>query len=252
MRLETAIREYLTFLRSPQYDYKRSASLDWITITKLFFFVFAVEMLVLIPMSSFMGLEEIPHIMESLMMEKSFWFIALMAIVIAPIAEEIIFRLHLRYHWLTFLYLIILLLVVLFFGLKYAALDMVSGLGEVQQQVLDNGFLRTVLLVTILTIVAMSYLLSKGFESQWMQRIFPFIFYMSAAVFALVHISNFELPEGRWYLTPLLVMPQFILACYLGYVRVRNNVIASIYVHALNNSIPMLLYAMASSLAPVG
>ncbi|NNK89380.1 MAG: CPBP family intramembrane metalloprotease, partial [Saprospiraceae bacterium] len=73
------------------------------------------------------------------------------------------------------------------------------------------------------------------------QRYFPWVFYYSVVIFAFLHVYNFELSSEQWFLGPLLVIPQFILALLLGYVRIRNNIWSSIYLHALNNFIPLSL-----------
>lgn len=65
-------------------------------------------------------------------------------------------------------------------------------------------------------------------------------FYGIAILFAGVHIFNFADVPFFWMI-PLLVLPQFGLALVLGFVRLRFGMWANIYVHMLNNLLPMVL-----------
>jgi len=58
MGIERAIKEFLSFLRYPTFDYKREDPLSFGMVTGLFFLVFLVEMLLFAPMSSLLGLED--------------------------------------------------------------------------------------------------------------------------------------------------------------------------------------------------
>ncbi len=242
MRLEDAIREFLSFLRHPRFNYQWREDLDWITITKLFLIVFVVEMLSLSLMSVLIGIDEIPHAMESLMKNQSVWVIAGLAIIIAPILEELLFRLHLRYKWLLVLFMISLLGVCSALVIWLITPDFIGKMSSNLTILIHNQFLLAVSLVTLMIVLFIIYMISEAIPTDGIYKIFPFLFYMTALVFALVHIGNFDISQVKWYLTPLLVLPQFILALYLGYVRMRKHIGASIYVHAFNNSIPFALY----------
>ncbi len=73
---------------------------------------------------------------------------------------------------------------------------------------------------------------------------FKYALYSSIVLFALVHLSNFELSGKVYYIAPLLVGPQLILGVLLGYVRVRLGLFWSIGLHASYNGVlvlPLLL-----------
>ena len=242
MRLEDAIRDFLSFLRRPRFNHQWKEELDWITITKLFLLVFVVEMLALSAMSALIGLDEIPHAMESLMKDQSIITIASLAIIVAPVLEELIFRLHLKYKWLLILFLIILFVVCIGFAIWLVIPEFFSKISQNFSILIHNPFLTAISLVAVLVTVAIVFMISEAVPIAGITAMYPFIFYLTALVFALVHIGNFDISNVRWYMTPFLVLPQFILALYLGYVRMRKHIGGSIYIHALNNSIPFSLY----------
>ena len=252
MGIPQAAGEFLSFLRYPIFDYKRDQPLSFGMVTLLFFVVFAVEMLLFAPMSLLLGLEDMPHAMQDVLENLASWKVFLVAVIIAPIAEEFIFRFHLRYESLLFLFL--LFMMVLFVALFSGSFTEINNIVQLNaSDSLQPVTIRSENLVNLwplfLTIFlalvfGLIYVVSEKFQSAadaFSTNQFPMIFYWTAAVFALVHVFNFELDSDRWYIAPLLVFPQFFLALYLGYLRVRNNIFYSIYVHALNNSIPMIL-----------
>jgi len=244
MRLEKAIRDFLSFLRRPKYYQQWEQELDWVTITKLFLLVFFIEMMTLTSISGVVGLEEIPHALESVMDNNSLWAIAGLAIIIAPFFEELLFRYHLKYKWLSILFLFVLVCGITWLLLKGFAPDIEQHLMESAALIMQNQFLLSVSVAAFMVIVIIVFMISQAVPLNFISQSFPFIFYSTALAFALVHIGNFNTSDVAWYMTPLLVLPQFILALYLGYIRMRKHIWSSIYVHSLNNSIPILLYAL--------
>ena len=256
MGIERAIKEFLSFLRYPTFDYKREDPLSFGMVTGLFFLVFLVEMLLFAPMSSLLGLEDMPHAMQGVLESYASWKVFVLAVILAPIAEEFIFRLHLRYKILNFIFFMILLVIVV--GLISGAFSALQEAVMYQsKEDMTNIFIHSdsakrlipmMFMIVLMPLLAITYLISNKFK-QWANNFsgkdFAIIFYLTAGLFAFVHAYNFELDPSRWYLVPLLVFPQLFLALYLGYVRVRNNIFYSIYIHALNNSIPMAILFLA-------
>lgn len=246
MRLEKAIKEYLIFLKHPTIDYKREAPLGPLVVIKLFFIVFALEMLLFLPISSALGLEDIPHAMESIMENMSTWQVIGLAVILAPLLEELIFRFHLRYSVLCLVFLT-------FVGLGYLGIifssiypELLTDIPTSTAALIENPLVIAIGFISVFLLSGIIYLISRRLNRKSLSAFYPFVFYLTASVFALVHISNFQLPPERWFIAPLLVIPQFILACYLGYVRVRNHIGYSIFIHAFNNAIPVLLFSLAT------
>jgi membrane protease YdiL (CAAX protease family) len=72
----------------------------------------------------------------------------------------------------------------------------------------------------------------------WFQRHFTWFFYGSALLFASVHLSNF-VGAGAGASAALLplVVPQFVLALILGYLRVNRGLLTGTAMHMLHNAL---------------
>lgn len=78
-------------------------------------------------------------------------------------------------------------------------------------------------------------------------EVFKIVYYLSAVLFASVHLSNFESGFPLW-LSPLLVLPQFFAGLVLGYTRVRLGLFWSITLHALHNGLLIIPLLIAKAL----
>jgi membrane protease YdiL (CAAX protease family) len=70
----------------------------------------------------------------------------------------------------------------------------------------------------------------------WFQRHFAWFFYGSALLFASVHLTNFAGAGASPALLPL-VLPQFVLALILGYLRVNRGLLTGAAMHMLHNAL---------------
>ncbi|MGB7409049.1 MAG: CPBP family glutamic-type intramembrane protease, partial [Pontixanthobacter sp.] len=85
---------------------------------------------------------------------------------------------------------------------------------------------------------------------RWFAREFPFIFWATAAVFALVHLINFE--QASLIVLLPLVLPQFVAGLMFGYVRVHYGLWAAMLLHALHNGTAIAVVSSAEVLAYTG
>ncbi|RBN51697.1 CPBP family intramembrane glutamic endopeptidase [Flavobacterium psychrolimnae] len=120
-----------------------------------------------------------------------------LTVVIGPLIEEFIFRLYLRYK--------------------------------------NNYALHFLISIVSLTGVRNEQKAETFFISLWKKR-YKFIFYFSAVIFGLIHISNYEFSYTILLLTPILVAPQIISGLIIGYLRVRNGFISGLLLHSLHNA----------------
>ena len=148
-------------------------------------------------------------------------------VMIAPILEELFFRLPLR----NFFKNIFFTLSILFYVLTKSCLGMPFSL------------------TIALGIVAIPYI--PGFMS-WLEvrvnntieRLFPFFFYLVALSFGFLHITNLEhLTTTQLFFSPVIVFYQILLGLYLGFLRVKFEwgIVYSIFVHSMFNAIPILI-----------
>ena len=138
------------------------------------------------------------HQMTKLMNQLPISILILLVVVIAPFFEELLFRLYLRFKY-NFLAQSILLL---------------SSVAGAQNKSKLEIFLKN--------------LWSKNFKT---------ILYLSAILFAYVHIFNYEYSTTILLLSPILIAPQFVIGLFLGYLRMKYNLVLGYFMHAIHNAI---------------
>lgn len=83
-----------------------------------------------------------------------------------------------------------------------------------------------------------------GWKMEWRRYYrwrFPWVYHLSALVFAGVHLSNFRLADSAYWMLPLLVLPQWSAGLVVGWMRVRRGIGAAILLHGMFNAGPVLL-----------
>ncbi|SDT25545.1 CAAX protease self-immunity [Mucilaginibacter mallensis] len=145
----------------------------------------------------------------------------LLVLLIMPIVEEVIFRLHLIYNWhnvVISLTVILLYALISFYKLNYTfnvslVLFLFCGLG---------ALLATVVLHDTKQL------------GQW-----PFV--ISAVLFGFAHLGNYgTLHISIFYFYIFLVLPQIFAGLILGYIRVNMGIVYAILMHILID-VPVML-----------
>jgi membrane protease YdiL (CAAX protease family) len=142
------------------------------------------------------------HKMVMLLQQLPIWWIILFGVVIMPIIEELVFRLYLRFK--------------------------------------HNYLARLIILLAFLTGKQNKIIVETQLKNFWVNK-FRAIFYFSAIIFSIVHLANFEYSINILLFSPILIAPQFIMGLFLGYLRVRYNLILGILLHALHNAIFLII-----------
>lgn len=141
------------------------------------------------------------------------WPLIFILVILIPFIEELIFRLYLRYKTNYLLRFLVFT---------------TSVTGEVNHEKAGNW--------------------AKQF---WIRR-YKVIFYFSAVLFGLVHITNYGISPMILLFAPIIVAPQFVAGLLLGYIRVRHGVISGFLLHAMHNAIfaciPLLFMGSASQI----
>jgi hypothetical protein len=112
------------------------------------------------------------------------------------------------------------------------------------------------LLSFVIALVALTagwWLVLGRFETQihsFYERRFGLLTYGTLLVFALLHSFNYTRLSEIWFLIPLLVLPQLILALGLSYVRVRLGLIWAVFMHWAHNAFSLLPIVMVAQLSP--
>lgn len=250
------IKDFLSFLKKPRYTPEQEVYIPFGSIINVFVLVFFTSIFIYAPIAQLLELDESTHMMQELIENTSKLNLFLLAVVIAPILEEFLFRFHLRYKLLMFVFVLscILALVyklicsVLGIGLDLEGLDTLVNMSEANSYSSVSWNRYAVYLIlglfTVFVSIMASYFSNLKFRSvvnRYLKENFGFVFYLTAIVFGLAHISNWTESDLHILFTPLLVLPQLILALYLGYIRTKVNIWMSIAVHAMNNMIPITL-----------
>ncbi|NNE25245.1 MAG: CPBP family intramembrane metalloprotease [Saprospiraceae bacterium] len=227
MSFADTVKDFLFFLMAPTALRPERSQIGLSNIIGLFLIIFFADLILFGSIMHILGIDQMDHKIDKALVENGKIFIIIAAVIVAPLTEEFLFRFPLRHCRATFFLLTTSFIYILLEGLNlniHVVLNVIIVL----------------FVATLLTLVIMD----KAFG--WWERIFknyfPLIFYYVVAVFAFLHIYNFDISTVNWYYAPFMVIPQFILGIYLGYVRLRNNIWSSVLIHAINNIIPLILF----------
>lgn len=196
----------LFFLKSPY----QAETYNNIRISD-FIFLLLITILVVVPYALILewaGMDQFDNIMMELL-EKNKWLLAIIAIFLAPLIEEPIFRLHLDLKKSS-----------IWWGLGLSLL-MISGVWY--PVALIWGYL-----------IFLNVMISKGQKPD-----LRFVVYCSSTLFALVHMTNFtEFDYGKYfYLVPFLVAAQFVVGLVLSYIRLNHGMKWAIIFHGVYNAV---------------
>ena len=193
------------FIKKPVELTEDKASLQLKIGTCLALFLIQIPPL-LVLMSLISGLEQLGlweedmHSLQKIFQEMEPVLIFFFAVIVAPLFEEVMFRLILKFRSNFLILWSIHIGVALHLGQKRSLL--------------------------------------KTARKVW-DKFYGWIFYFMAVAFGLMHIMNFEPSLNIYLLAPILVAPQILIGINLGYLRVRFGLIWSILFHALYNGILM-------------
>lgn len=170
------------------------------------------------------------------------------AIIWAPIVEELVFRYGLRRPAQLFWFWPVAVVCVVLGPIWYAQVLLLlaflamalgpAARGRSLQWGPNQGVVRKLLFGA-----AWPWSWRKGYI-----RYFGWWFWGSTLIFAGVHLYNFSLHKVPYFIWPFLVVPQCFTGLVLGWLRVRHGIGASILLHAIFNSGPLLVIFFILSL----
>ena len=218
------MKKIISFIVNPSLDKAHKKANAWVfilIITSVFIFdVFFVLSI------SFFEFENIKTSTDGLEFYKNKWFLYLIPCLLVPITEELSCRLFLKKSLINSyisLSLITFILILLFQGRKIYTLD---------------WYVLNTLIFSFFIWLSL-FLFQKYFAK--IKITDRTIFYGSAILFSLLHLSNysFQINELPKYL--FLIIPQFFSGLLYGYIRVANGITYSILLHSLHNTILMFI-----------
>ncbi|GGE05600.1 hypothetical protein GCM10011515_26430 [Tsuneonella deserti] len=221
-------RAFFAFLRHPALPDRADLSLraSARALPPLFALDMALMALVLgsIGLATSLGMKMPEHMLEELKLTP---LLVGFIVVGAPIAEETLFR-----GWLSGRP-----------GHVLAVLALLAGglaLALVPSPALKLAGFTAGIALAVLALFVLRHRDAWG----WFQRRFRWFYYGGAALFAAVHLTNFG--GGSAAMLPL-VLPQFMLALILGYLRVNRGLATGAALHILHNAAFVGLMLAAAS-----
>ena len=204
---------------------------------QVLYYVLLIDFLLMIPLSAFLGLigiDDMDHKIEALSDDPM--MLAAMAVVLAPIMEEAVFRLPMKYSYVRI-------------GIAIGiALTILTTMVESE---LMAGAITALVLLSVFLFQFINErqdnALNAQLEPLWVNHFYiPFWFFTIA--FALLHLTNFG-AAFPLYLAPFLVLPQFVLGIIIGYIRTGYGFIYAVLFHAVHNGILVGLATMATNVS---
>lgn len=143
----------------------------------------------------------------------------------APIIEELIFRLGLRFSKVNFS--------ILFIGLLYLLLRIYFRI--------EISYASVLALTMWLIFYVFICQINTEFISAFWKRNRLLIFYGLLSVFSTMHLLNYNFSMNHFKLIPILVFPHFIGGFIYSYARLNSGIILAIILHSLNNGLPRIV-----------
>ena len=218
------MKKIISFIVNPSLDKAHKKANAWVfilIITSVFIFdVFFVLSI------SFFEFENIKTSTDGLEFYKNKWFLYLIPCLLVPVVEELSCRLFLKKSLINSyisLSLITFISILLFQNRKIYALDW---------YVLNTLVFSFVIWISLFSF--RKYLANIKIPDRT-------IFYASAVLFSLLHLSNysFQINELPKYL--FLIIPQLFSGLLYGYIRIANGITYSILSHSIHNTILMFI-----------
>lgn len=154
-----------------------------------------------------------------------------------PLIEEIVFRLSLVFSRCN--------LSLTIAGISFI---IVNNFLKVQALFTEENYYSTRIIVSIflsMLIGILFYFASKKYEvtfAYFFKNNFRIIYYLSALIFAILHISNFEINLHYFLIYPLMILPSIFFGLAVGFVRVKYGFFYSVFIHVINNMVPTMIF----------
>tara|TARA_B100000614_G_scaffold215181_1_gene199330 strand:- start:1098 stop:1757 length:660 start_codon:yes stop_codon:yes gene_type:complete len=218
------VKKIISFIVNPSLDKAYKKANLWVFIL-IITSVFIFDIFFVLGISLF-KFENINTSTDGLEFYKNKWFLYLIPCLLVPVVEELSCRLFLKKSLINSyisLSLITFILILLFQNRKIYTLDW---------YVLNTLVFSFVIWTSLFSFK--KYLANIKIADRT-------IFYASAVLFSLLHLSNysFQINESPKYL--FLIIPQFFSGLLYGYIRITNGMIYSILSHSIHNTILMLI-----------
>ena len=212
------ILEIYNFCKNPNTLIELNGRLGFKLFFSYLFISLIIGFILSMPATILFHLKLVPSItLNSEIIKNNFVII----ILIAPIIEEAIFRLSLKFKPIY-----LALSLSLFFSFFF--IDSLNN---------TTLLLLVCFVFSILLIIFQKRDLKIYLNNFW-NRKFPVIFYSSAILFAIMHLTIFEF-SSMWqiFVVPFLILANLSCGLIYGFIRIRFGILYTILLHITNNLI---------------
>lgn len=221
------LKEIIVFAKAPNEEQDHLSFIGKISKVLpaylLCFLAVIITAILLLIVSTIIG-EDIGKQRESLKTFKSAFENFFLIVFLAPLIEELTYRLFLRRN-------IINISISLFFLIYYT----ISILNDTSFYNLEPSVLLPKMGMAAVPVLILLYFFNSFFI--WLKRInYKYIFWFSCMCFALMHLINFQpLSFYEKIFFPILVIPQFAYGFIFGFMRVKYGFFWGFLIHVLIN-----------------
>ena len=225
----SSIRELFQFLKKPHYTLKKgtySFGDKMISIPVLTIIILVTDSFLILPFHGLLTDAEIDQKMfEGLF--HSDWKVIILILTLLPLIEELVFRFQLKFVVGSYVfYLIGLASLLIYVLVKFTNREHVSL------------FIFLLLCIVLILVLIRAPILQSSYKYRvFFIRYYPIHIWLSATLFAFVHIPNYNLYSTKAIiLSPLLVLPQLFSGMVLSYTRLKFGMVYGILLHILHNT----------------
>jgi hypothetical protein len=159
--------------------------------------------------------------------DLSFEKLVLFALLLAPLFEELVFRLSLIYSKLN-----------LSISLSLAIASIITSVLDIRLLTLFGGVTFFFAFCSLYIVLNNLTDFQLKIESFW-EKHFILVFYILSFLFGIFHMANYQLNSfSALTLAFVFSVPQIIGALFLGFVRIRLGFIWAVVMHVLFNAVP--------------
>ncbi len=225
--------EFFHFLQKPQYQsLERKKTNIFGTALKIYLltllFIGLFDLLSTTVIRAFLSLPIDKTLEVPLSLKEHLWIYFILVVIIAPIAEEVIFRLSLIFDPINF------------------ALSFSTLIALIINKVF-NGFIGLIAFCLFFFLInRLAIIFRLPLNSFW-KNYFKYIFYCLPIIFGVVHISNYEFVDRtEYFIAPILILPQLAIGFIMSFTRLYylKGFLICIIIHVLMNMISISVFLL--------
>lgn len=219
------IEDFFNFIKNPQINtlfYNKPIKKNFVFFIGFIFCLISVFTVGLL--KRFFVYFEILETNESIRVDYAITiFNFLIVVIIAPVVEELGFRLILKP--INKFYISISFSILSFLSIKFLFNQWLSS--------------NTILIISLFLFILVTYY--SQFLLKLVIKYYHFVFYMLAILFSILHIKSLDFAAKNLFSLPILVLPYFFYALSFSYVRMKAGILWSVFLHLSINGLAFFI-----------